>query len=174
MVKIEEVDDSANPTTQNIKEEEKSRSNPLLDMVNAAKKKTKKRKADQQEKENAPPPPEKSLSEKESEFTANELLTTYGMLPEKWSASKRRFPFNIRLKTLLIPCIIVPVLVGLLGFPFWRTNLWRSSAITFGLSLVAYIATRKMVPSFMEYLKRANLFGKDINKQIAPEKSPSM
>ena len=96
------------------------------------------------------------------------------MLPEKWSSSHRGFPFNIRLKMLLIPCILIPVLVGLLGFPFRRKNLWYSSAITFALSLVAYIATRKMVPPFMDYLKGANLFGKDINKQISSEKSPTM
>ena len=104
--------------------------------------------------------------------TLKDIQERYNMDEEVWSKSKRGFPFNIPLSTIVVICLVVPISMSLVFFDYSNAYLWKCYLFTIAISIVAYFVTDKAIEQFKESLEKNGLFGKDLNKAGEQAKKP--
>lgn len=89
-----------------------------------------------------------------------------------WQKSKRGFPFNIPLQSIVAVSLGVPLALSFYLFDYSNQYLWKVYLFTIVMSIGAYFVTEKAIGQFKESLEKNGLFGKDLNKAGVRETKP--
>lgn len=91
---------------------------------------------------------------------------------QKYIDSHRGFPFNIHVKYILTPVVLLPIILSILLFPLKDVKLWKAMGITFCISFFILLLSNYLIPQLKVYTLKANLFGIDLNKPGEMKEKP--
>ena len=74
-----------------------------------------------------------------------DLTTRYPMHADTWIASKRGFPFNIKLDRLLLFFLALPLTVAFTVFRFLSHQLWTVLGLTVVMGVVAFFICNALI-----------------------------
>ena len=91
-----------------------------------------------------------------------------------WQASKRGFPFNCPLWSIVATAFGGPLLLTLAAFDTNNPYLWTVYLKTLAISVVAFFLTDRLITQFKGALEKNGLSGRDLNKAGKREDKPAV
>lgn len=103
-----------------------------------------------------------------------DLVKRYQMDEGIWNESKRGFPFNISLNTIIFIGLGLPVGLTFILIDFKNNSFWKLFLLTFAISIIAYYVADSLITQFKDSLSKNGLSGKDLNKAGKREDKPAV